>query len=406
MKKYKILIYITIIVLALATQIFAQDWTQWRGANRDGKVIGFAEPEKYPLEMTRNWNVRVGLGDSTPALVGNKIYVFVRQGSNEVILCLDANSGKELWRNEYRTRAEVGDRHPGPRSSVAVADGKVFTIGVGGVLSCLNADNGEVLWRKDPFNGFVPRFFTATSPMIVDEMCIAHLGGKGNGAVIAYDINTGDEKWRWFDEGPEYSSPVLFVIDGSKQIVTIAEKNIIGIDVAKGKLLWQFPFAPQGGSYKVATPIIDGQNIILTGASRGTNALKIEKKDGNFVPIELWNNKGVAVLFNTPVLKDGLLFGFSDKNNLFCLDAKTGQTKWIDGTWRGSEGFSSILDVGSALVALPNNAELTFFEPNGEKYNELARIKVSDAQTYAHPVVSGNRIYIKDLETLTMWTIK
>ncbi|MGB9595622.1 MAG: PQQ-binding-like beta-propeller repeat protein, partial [Candidatus Poribacteria bacterium] len=394
--------------LILTTQVFAQNWTQWRGANRDGKVTGFAEPEKYPIELVQNWKITVGMGDSTPALVGDKLYVFVRQGDKEVTLCLDANSGKELWRDEYQAQAVTGaaSRHPGPRSSPDVSDGKVFTIGVGGMLSCLDADTGKLLWRKDPFPGLVPKFFTAMSPMIVDGMCIAHLGTAGNGAIIAYDINSGNEKWRWTGEGPEYSSPVLLMTDDSKQIVTIAEKSVVGIDAVDGSLLWQIPFAPQGRGYNAATPIIEGQTVIFTGSSRGTNAVKIEKQNGNFVPKELWSNKEVAVQFNTPVLKNGLLFGFSDKDNLFCIDAKTGQTKWVDQTRRGRGGFSSILDVGSVLMALPSNSELTVFKPNGEEYMELMRIKVSDAETYAHPVISGNKIYIKDLETLAMWTIK
>jgi len=403
---------ISVIVVALilisATCIFAQDWPQWRGVNRDGKVTGFAAPEKWPTELTQKWKVTVGTGDATPALVGDKLYVFTRQGDNEVTLCLDANDGTELWRDQYSAQAVTGapSQHPGPRSSAAVIDGKVVTIGVGGILSCLDATTGKVLWRKDPFPGVIPKFFTAMSPMIVDNMCIAHLGGAGNGAIIAYDLNTGDEKWSWAGEGPEYASPVLLVIDNTKQIVTITEKSIVGVSASDGKLLWQLPFVPQGRGYNAATPIIDGQTVIYTGASRGTNAVKIEKQGDGFVTKELWSNKDVAVQFNTPVLKEGLLFGLTDKNNLFCLNAQTGQTAWIDTTRFGSGGFGSILDAGSVLLALSNNSELIAFKPSDKGYMELVRIKVADTPTYAHPVVAGNRIYVKDGETLAMWLIK
>lgn len=403
---------ISIIVVALilisATCIFAQDWPQWRGANRDGKVTGFAAPEKWPMELTQKWKITVGTGDATPALVDNKLYVFARQGENEVILCLDANDGKELWREQYTAQAVTGapSQHPGPRSSPAVMDGKVVTIGVGGILSCLDAATGKVLWRKDPFPGVIPKFFTAMSPMIVDGMCIAHLGSAGNGAIIAYDLNTGNEKWRWAGEGPEYASPVLLIIDNIKQIVTIAEKSIVGVGAVDGKLLWQLPFVPQGRGYNAATPIVDGQTVIFTGASRGTTAVKIEKQGDGFVTKGLWSNKDVAVQFNTPVLKEGLLFGLTDKNNLFCINVQTGQTAWIDTTRRGSGGFGSILDVGSVLLALTSNSELIAFKPSDKEYTELANIKVADTPTYAHPVIAGNRIYVKDGETLAMWIIK
>ena len=284
-----------------------------------------------------------------------------------------------------------------------MTDGKVFTIGVGGVLSCLDAATGKVVWRKDPFPKVVPRFFTSMSPMIVDGMCIAHLGGAGNGAIIAYDLSTGDEKWRWADEGPEYASPALLTVDGTKQIVTLAEKSIVGVGAADGKLLWQLPFAPVRRAYNAATPIVDGQTVVFIGASRGAKAVKIEKQGDGFAAKELWSNEEVDVQFNTPVLKEGLLFGLTSKDNLFCLNAQTGQTAWVDATKRGKGGFAAILDAGSVLLALPSNSELIAFTPSDKEYTELARIKVADASTYAHPVIAGNRIYVKDEETLAMW---
>ncbi len=186
------------VILISAICVFAQDWPQWRGPNRDGKVSRFTAPLKWPKELTQNWKTTVGSGNATPALVGEKLYVFTRQGGDEVVLCLNAANGKELWRDKYAAQAVTGaaSRHPGPRSSPTVANGKVVTLGVGGVLSCLNAATGKLVWRKDPFPKVVPRFFTSMSPIIVDGMVIAHLGGQGNGAIIAYDLATGSEKWR------------------------------------------------------------------------------------------------------------------------------------------------------------------------------------------------------------------
>lgn len=394
-------------ILMITGWAFTQDWSQWRGLNRDGKVSGFTAPKEWPKELTQKWKTTVGLGDSTPALVGNKIYVFARQGEEEVTLCLDAGSGKELWKDKYKAQAVTGppSRHPGPRSSPAVAEGKVVTIGVGGILSCLDATTGKLVWRKDPFPKIVPQFFTAMSPIIVDGMAIAHLGGQGNGAVISYDLTTGEQKWQWAGEGPEYASPALLTVEGIKQIVTLAEKSVVGIGLADGKLLWQLPFAPERRAYNAATPVVDGQTVIYTGAGRGIKAVKIEKQADGFVAKELWSNSEVAPQFNTPVLKDDLLFGLSNRGNLFCVNSQTGQTAWIDPTQRDRGGFTSIVDTGSVLMALPSNSELIAFKPNDKEYTELARIKVSDTPIYAHPVIAGNRIFIKDQETVTMWTI-
>ncbi|NVL91404.1 MAG: PQQ-binding-like beta-propeller repeat protein, partial [Desulfobacterales bacterium] len=243
-------------------------------------------------------------------------------------------------------------------------------------------------------------------PIIVDEMVIAHLGGKGNGAIIAYNLVSGNEKWRWADEGPEYASPVVMTVEGTKQIVTLTEKNIVGVGAADGKLLWQLPFVPQRMAYNAATPIIDGQTVIYTGKGRGAKAVKIEKKGDGFTAKELWSNPEVSPQFNTPVLKDGLLFGLSDRSNLFCINAKTGQTAWTDTTPRGRGGFAAIVKAGSVILALPSNSELIAFKPSNKEYSELAKIKVAETPIYAHPVIAGDRIFIKDKETVTMWTIE
>lgn len=395
------------VILISAGRVVAQDWPQWRGPNRDGKVTGFKAPDSWPATLVEKWKTTVGSGDATPALVGGNLYVFARQGEEEVTLCLDASNGTQLWQDRYPTEAVTGAaaRHPGPRSSPAVAEGKVVTLGVNGVFSCLDAATGKVQWRKDPFPKIVPTFFTSMSPMIVDGMAIAHLGAKGNGAIIAYDLASGEEKWRWAGEGPEYASPVLLTVEGTKQIVTLTEASIVGVGLSDGKLLWQLPFAPERRAYNAATPIVDGQTVIYTGARRGTKAVKIEKQDNGFVTQELWSNPDIAPQYNTPVLKDGLLFGLSDRGNLFCIDAKSGQTAWIDETEHG-RGFAAMLDVGSCLVVLPSTSELIAFKPTKSEFQGLAVSKVSDTPTYAHPVFAGNRIFVRDEDTVTMWAVE
>jgi len=403
----KKIVLVGCVALMFASCVLAQDWPQWRGPNRDGKPTGFTAPQQWPAELTQKWRVTVGFGDSTPALVGDKLYVSARQGEEEVTLCLNAANGNELWKDKYAAQAVTGpaSRHPGPRSSPAVADGKVVTLGVGGVVSCLDADTGKLVWRKDPFSRIVPSFFTSFSPIIVYRMAIAHLGGQGNGAIIAYDLITGNEKWRWAGEGPDYGSPVLFTVEGTKQIVTPTEKSIVGIRVADGKLLWQFPFSPPGRAYNAATPIVDKQTIIITGAGRGTKCLKIERQGDDFAVRELWSNPDLATQFNTPVLKDDLLFGLSNRNNLYCINAQTGQTAWTDETACGSRGFGAIVGTGSCLIALTNDSDLIVFKPDGRAYSEIKRYKVAETVTNAHPIVAGNRVFIKDQETVTMWTL-
>jgi len=370
-------------------------------------VTGFTAPETWPKALKKKWETEVGLGDATPALAGTRLFVFARQDADEVTLCLDADNGKELWKDKYAAQAVTGPArgHAGPRSSPAVADGKVITMGVGGVVSCLVAETGELVWRRDPFPKVVPSYFPASSPIILDGMAVAHVGGKGKGAIIAYDLAKGSEKWRCADVVPEYASPVLLTVGDTKQLVTLTDKGVVGIGADDGELLWTIPFPPGRMSPNSATPIVDAQTVIFTGPGRGIKAAKIAKHADGFAPEELWNNEKVSTVFNTPVLKDGLLFGLSRHNHVFCLDARTGKTAWTD-TARHGRGFGALVDVGSAILALPDSSELIAFKPSATGYAELARIEVADTPTYAHPVIAGNRIFVKDQQAVTMWTLE
>ena len=393
-------------VLAVgASCAFAQDWPQWRGANRDGKASGFTAPKEWPKELTQKWKVTVGLGDASPAVVGNKLYVFARQGTDEFIRCLDAATGKELWSEKYDATQVSGPagQHSGPRSSPAVADGKVVTLGVGGVLSCVDAEKGKLLWRKDDFSGKWPRFYTASSPIITDGLCIAQLGGESSGGIVAYDVTSGDQKWKWTGDGTAYASPVILTVDGTKMVVTLTAKKIVGLGVADGKLLWEAPFPVQGMAYNAATPIVEGQTVIYAGSGRGTKAVKVEKTGDGFAAKELWSNPDNGVQFDSPVLKGGQIYGVSQKGVLFCLDAQSGKTLWT--TELGGRGFGSIVDAGSALLALTPKGELTVFEPNGKEYKKLTGYKVTETETYAYPVPAGKGLFVKDKDAVAFWAV-
>ncbi len=395
-------------VLAVsATCSLAQDWPQWRGPNRDAKATGFTAPKEWPKELTQKWKVTVGLGDASPAVVGNKLYVFAREGADEVIRCLDATNGKELWSEKHDATQVSGPSasvHGGPRSSPAVADGKVVTLGVGGVVSCVDAATGTLVWRKDDFQGAWPRFYTACSPIVTDGLAIAALGSESNGGIVAYDLASGDQKWKWTGDGTAYASPTVLTVDGTKMIVTLTAKKIVGLGVADGKLLWEAPFPVQGMNYNAATPIVDGQTVIYAGAGRGTKAVKIEKTADGFAAKELWSNPDNGVQFDSPVLKGGQIYGLSQRSVIFCLDAKDGKTLWT--TELGGRGFGSIVDVGSVLLALTPKGELIVFEPSDKEFKKLATYKVAETETYAYPVPAGKGLFVKDKDAVSFWPIE
>jgi len=467
------------LALAMASGTWAQDWPQWRGPNRDAKAPDFKAPRTWPKELKQQWKVTVGEGVATPALVGDKLFVFSRQDGNEILRCLNAADGKELWQDKYESLGASGPAQgfSGPRSSPAVANGKVVTLGVRGVISCLETATGKKLWRKDDFKAW-PGFHPSSSPIIVDGVCIAQLGGRTNGALVAYDLATGDEKWKWSGGSPSYASPVLLTVGGAKLVVAQTDAKLVAVNAADGKLAWEGPSAPRGEGaggaggggggggrggggrdYKASTPIVDGQTIISAG--REVKAVKIEKQGDAFVAKDLWTASEKSVQFNSPVLKSGLLYGLTGGNELFCLNTRDGKLAWSAsltkvgegqpgagssggqggqsgprpeagaagqsgaaggagaqggpagsrgpggrGGGRGGGGYGSIVDAGSVMLALTPSSELIAFEPGSTVYKELARIKVSETPTHAYPVVSGNRLFIKDRDSLTLWTVE
>jgi outer membrane protein assembly factor BamB len=395
-----------------ATLVCVADWPQWRGPNRDAKISGFTAPQTWPKTLPEKWKAEVGSADATPALVGGKLYVFSRQGDEEVISCLNAADGKPIWQDKYAPGATVtgpAGPHPGPRSSPAVADGKVVTFGVGGVLSCLDAESGKVLWRKETAKEFPPgwpRFYTASSPMIVEGVCIAQLGGPGKGAVVAVDMASGEFKWKSAGDGPAYASPMLMTVEGAKQLVVQTDKNLIGLALSDGKPLWKIPTPTARMAQNAVSPVIDGDTVIFSGQGTGTKAVKIEKEGDGYAAKDLWKNERVTSTFSTCVLKDGLLFGLSASGNYFCLDAKTGKTLWTDTAKHGERGFGSIIDAGSVLIAMTYKSELVAFEPSKTGYVELANIKLSETPTYAHPVIEGKQIIVEDQKSVAAFAIE
>lgn len=402
------------------------DWPQHHGGHSVAKAE-FSVPKAWPKELAAKWKVAVGDGVATPALVGDKVFVFTRQENGELLLCVDAATGKELWKTEkYDVLPANGPAaaFTGPRSTPAVSDGKVVTFGLRGMLSCFDAKDGKLLWRKEDFRGSFPQFFTSASPVIVDGLVIAALGGAKEGGVIAYDLNSGNEKWRWAGGAPSYASLISARVQGVKMVVAEMEKTMVGLAVKDGAVLWEVPWSARGANG--VTPTVLGDVMVFGGPGKPTSAVKLTKDGEKFTAQELWNNPDAMMQFASPILKDGLVFGLAQNNNLICL-GKDGKTAWSvpvnapapspeanaggnapagrRGGGGGGGGYGQIVDAGSVVLALTPASELIAFKPDEKSYQEIARIKVAGSPTYSYPVVSGKRIYIRDKQDLAMFMV-
>lgn len=406
MKKADILIITaTILFFAGCGVSYAQDWPHFRGPARDNRVNGFRAPSAWPENLTMVWKNDVGTGDASPVLSGGRLFLNTRQGNEEAVLCLDAASGRQIWRYSYPADAVTGPAasHPGPRGTPSVAEGKLVTFGATGIVTCLDASTGKVIWKKDNAAGNVPQFFTGLSPFVEDGKCIIHTGAAGKGEITALDLGTGNERWKFVTDGPSYATPSVMTMQGRKHLVVMTEKSMLALDISDGRLLWQITATPAQRFYNSVSPVVDGNKIYYTGLGTGTRAVEVSLQGGKYLTRELWANNQTGSKWNTPVLKDGSLYGFSDQRRIFCMDAGTGRTNWTDNAT--TSDFSTLVDCGTVLIGLPSTGNLIIFRPDPVKYSGVAVYKVADTPVYSYPVVSGNNIWVKDAASLILYRI-
>ena len=410
-----VLVVFSVLCFAPGNRIEAQQpspwWPQWRGPNRDGAVMDFVAPKTWPETLKQVWRVEVGEGHASPLVAGDKIYLHSRLDDKETATCFRLDTGDVVWRESYPapyTMNRAASRHgKGPKSTPVLHAGKLYTLGITGILSCFDAETGTRKWQKDfsgQFSLTTPEFGTAMSPIVADGLLIVHIGGLDKGALIAFDAATGEEKWQWAEDGPGYASPVVAMLGGVKQLVTQSENHCIGIALDSGKLLWQMPFTTPYDQ-NIITSVVAGETVILSGLQQGTTAVRPVRHGDEWEAEQVWHNADVSMYMSSPVLHGGLLFGFShqQKGRFFCLDASTGTTRW---TGEGREGENAaILRSEDYLFFLMDDGRLIVAAPDAESHKPIAAYKVADSPTWAHPAIFNRHILVKDVSTLTLWRV-
>src|SRR6186713_1550691 len=242
------------------------DWPQWRGPRRDGSVDA-ALPAQWPEALKKRWEIPVGEGHASPVVSGNRVVVIARDGAQEIVRALDLASGKEIWRAAYPAPYIVNpaaqSHGPGPKSTPAIAGGRVFTFGIGGILSAFDLASGKLVWRV-PAPDVLPQYGTATSPLADGTSVIVHIGGAGNGALTAFDAATGKPRWQWTGDGPGSGSPIIATFGGVRQVIAQTQKFLVGLDASAGTLLWQLPFTDDFAQ-NAFTPIVFQDLLINAG---------------------------------------------------------------------------------------------------------------------------------------------
>ena len=398
---------VAVMTLEVAAQDIGPDWPQWRGPDRDGTLDSFQEPGEWPESLTLAWRVEVGEGYATPVLVGTRVYMFTREGDDEVMRALDAATGEELWRTGYPApfsfESAAEPHGPGPKATPTFADGRLFTLGLGGVVTAFDAATGEQVW-KIPAPPAGPLYGTAASPLVEGDSVIVHVGGHGQGALTAFDVRTGEVRWAWDGDGPSYASALIAELAGTRQVITLTQDSVVGVSASTGELLWQRPFTT-GFTQNIIDPIVVEETVIIAGFQEPITAFRVERDQGGWRIEDVWENNEASLYMTNGILVDGALFGLSQRNSgqYFLMDVATGEMLW-SGAGRQAEN-ASILRAGPTLFVLEDDGELIVGRVDASGFEETRRYRVADAATWAQPAISGNRVFVKDVGTLALWTL-
>ena len=392
-----------LVLAVLSFSVPAADWPQWRGPHRDGLAIGFPEPKPWPEKLTLKWKVTVGEGHASPVVADGKIYIHTRQGDREVVTALRPENGQTIWQEgydaPYKMNPAATSHGKGVKSTPVVEDGRIFTFGIGGILSCFDAKTGKPQWRKE-FGS--PDFGVATSPVVDHGVVIVHVGGNSQGALTAFDAATGAEKWSWKGDGPAYASPIVVEIASTRQVVTQSRNHIVSVSAATGDLLWQIPYKT-AYEQNIVTPVLYRDTLIFSGIGNPVIAVKPIKHGAEWTAETVWENKDFSMYMSAPVIAGDLLYGFSQRKSgqYFCLRPGDGTTLW---TSEGRQADNAaIVAAGSVLLILTPDSNLIVARQNDKAFEPLRKYSVADSPTWAHPVVLGHGILIKDATNLALW---
>ena len=386
------------------------EWVQWRGQARDG-VARTPAPERWPNELVRVWRLGVGDGQSSPVVAGGAAFVFSREGADEVARAVDLETGRERWRSAYAARYTVYSGAEaygaGPKSTPVVHEGRLFTLGISGILSAFQTDDGRHLWRKDfadRYPATSPPFGTSMSPIVAGERLIAHIGGHDGGALIAFDPATGEETWVLEGAGPSYSSPILATFEGREQLVIQVHRSIVGVDPTSGERLWSLPFVTPCDQ-NIVTPLVARDMLVVSSLDRGVLGVRLAYDGASWKPMVAWETREVSLYMSSPLLLGDRVVGLSHKKRgqYFALDATTGSVLWKSEGRRGEN--AALVRWGEDVLVLTGGGELLIQPADAGEFAPRASYRVAESGTHAHPVPTTVGILIKDETALSLFRV-
>ena len=379
--------------------VLASQWPGFRGPHRDNVVPSVVLATDWSSQPPRElWRHPIGPGWSSFAVAGNRLYTQEQRGEDEAVTCYDADTGDEIWAFEYPSRFWESIAGAGPRATPTLQNGMLFAMGAEGILVRLDPITGEEVWRRDirtDADRKPPMWGFSSSPLVVDSCVMVHAGGDEGRGVLAYDVESGDLIWTAESGDHTYSSPQLAEFFGRTYALVVANDGLSALDPADGTVAWTHPWEYEG--YRVVQPLVfDATSILIgTGMEDGTRRIDVTVNGDQCDTTERWTSRSMKPNYNDYVAHDGFLYGF-DHNIFACVDLETGERQWKKG--RYGNGQVLLLPDAGQLLVISEKGELVLLKTNPEKLEVLARHQVLDGKTWNHPVLVGDRVYVRNAE--------
>lgn len=399
-----------ILVVVVAAAPAAAQWPQWGGPSRDFKSNATGLAAKWPVDgPKRVWSRPLGDGLSSIAMDDGKLFTMYRDGEDEIVIAIDAATGKTVWQNRYA--AKVADSVEtrfgvGPRSTPTVSGDHVYTLGVAGMLQCMRKKDGKTVWSHgliQEFGAKSPEFGFASSPTVHKGKLIVSAGGKGNG-LFAFDLASGSVVWRKHDFENTYSSPVVINVDGQDQIVLLVNSEILAVDPGNGEVIWRREHVNQWKT-NISTPLWGEDGLLYTTSSgdAGSRVLKLSRKGGKTNVEEVWAHRKAGVGQGNVVRVGDYVYGcagYGPSSFVVAVEAETGKMAWKE------RGFAKGMIVygDGKLIVLDERGTLTMAKASPKAFEILSSFKLFDVgetgKSWTLPILVGDRLYARDNQTI------
>ena len=408
-------------LLAAVPPAAAEDWPQWRGANRDGlwRETGIVDQFESE-EIAIRWRATVSNGYSGPTVANGRVYVtdFVhRPERQERLLAFDFEDGSFLWSHSWPADYGRISFPNGPRASVTIAGSRAYALGAVGRLVCCDAATGAVLWCRDMAGDFavhMPTRGLAAAPLVEGDLVIVQVGGTPEACLVALDKVTGEVRWTALEDHASYSAPTIIEQAGRRVLVCWTAARVAGLDPATGELLWDHPFIPHRLIDQIITPVVHEDYLFVSSFSAGSLMLRLLPDRLAVEPV--WRRMGanerqtdsLHVLMGNPAFFDGGLFGVDSFGQFRGLDVETGDRLWEDTTVTSQVrwGSAHMVMQGNRAWIFNDTGELIIAHLSREGYEEISRARLiaptrgqldrRGGVTWAHPAFSHRHVLVRN----------